>query len=170
MKISELQIGDWVYLNENARYPMQVVSIFGSLGDDEGTVYLDFEGNEGDVFESDVKDIFPIPITEEFLADNGFEYLPTYWNKNKNYFKLPDKRFALFSVMDSDKTSYRIRGMGINVKYVHELQNALRMVGVELDGYKKEEDGELSFTYSIGNFDTLSIKLLRYLITGEKKI
>lgn len=142
MKITELQIGDWVYYGEEARYPMQVVSIFGSLGDYDGTVDLDFEGNPGDVFESDVKDIFPIPITEEFLAENGFkkEACPVWkdyevestWSKYTEdslsvcLEKYPNEEGMVFGYGSC-------LWNGVSIRYVHELQNVLRMVGVEPD-------------------------------------
>lgn len=129
MKINELQIGDWVYESESTQFPMFVIGTFKDS--QNGVVYLDFEGNKGDIWEVDIDEILPIPITEELLANNGFEKHTSYWNESHNYFKLPDKRFALLSVMDGDEILYRIRGMGINVKYVHELQNALRMAGIE---------------------------------------
>ena len=132
MNIRELQIGDWVYESEQTRFPMFVFALWADYVD-KGIVYLDFVGNESELWEVYIDDICPIPITEELLANNGFEKHPSYWNKSQNYFKLPDKRFALLSVMDGDETSYRIRGMGINVKYVHELQNAMRFCGIELE-------------------------------------
>ena len=43
---NELRIGNWVYDSKYTQYPMQVVCV----GSDY--VYLDFEGNEGDVWEA----------------------------------------------------------------------------------------------------------------------
>lgn len=131
MNIRELQIGDWVYEGERTQFPMFVTGILKDSDGNGGEVYLDFDGNEGDIWEVNIEDVRPIPITEELLTNNGLEKHPSYWNESQNYFKLPDKRFALLSVMDGDETSYRIRGMGINVKYVHELQNAMRFCGIE---------------------------------------
>lgn len=132
MRINELQIGNWVYEGERAQFPMFVTGILKD-SDGDGEVYLDFGGNEGDVWDVNIEDVRPIPITEELLEKNGLEKHPAYWNESQNYFKLPDKRFALLSVMYGDETLYRIRGMGINVKYVHELQNAMRLCGIEWD-------------------------------------
>jgi len=67
MTIEELRIGMWVserllYSKNKTRYsmPMQVEGIFK-----DGTVYLNFEGNEGDIFECNVKDLV------EIKDDNG---------------------------------------------------------------------------------------------------
>ena len=51
MKITDLRIGD-IVCNNRTKYPMKVVGIY-----EDGTVYLDFEGNEGDVFEENCKDL-----------------------------------------------------------------------------------------------------------------
>ena len=51
MKITDLRIGD-IVCNKRTKYPMKVVGIY-----EDGTIYLDFEGNEGDVFEENCKDL-----------------------------------------------------------------------------------------------------------------
>lgn len=58
---NELRIGNWVCDNTFSQYPMQVVLI------ESDYVYLDFEGNEGDVWECNCKDIEPIPLTDELI-------------------------------------------------------------------------------------------------------
>ena len=112
---------------------MFVTGILKDSDGNGGEVYVDFEGNEGDIWDVNIEDVRPIPITEELLVNNGFEKHTSYWNESHNYFKLPDKRFVLLSVMNGDEILYRLRGMGINIKYVHELQNAMRMAGIELE-------------------------------------
>lgn len=59
MKITELKIGDKVCL-KTTKQPMIVVGLFSTLKDiakDLGSVYLDFEGNVGDMLEEDIKDL-----------------------------------------------------------------------------------------------------------------
>lgn len=51
MKITDLRIGD-IVCNKQTKYPMKVVGIY-----EDCTVYLDFDGNEGDVFEENCKDL-----------------------------------------------------------------------------------------------------------------
>ena len=59
MKITELKIGDKV-CNPSDGFPMIVVGLFSSLADlNNGTVYLDFEENEGDMWEEEAKDLQP---------------------------------------------------------------------------------------------------------------
>ena len=66
IKTKELMLGNWVLAGKNAKFPMQVVSIF------ENEVYLDFEGNEGDGFEEKEEDMFPMLLTGGILLKNGF--------------------------------------------------------------------------------------------------
>lgn len=59
MKITELNIGDRVQ-EKNTRFPMTVVGLHSTLDDIEtgkGTVSLDFEGNEGDVWECEAEEL-----------------------------------------------------------------------------------------------------------------
>ena len=51
MNIKDIKIGDKV-CNPGDGFPMIVVGLSSSLANlDNGTVYLDFEGNEGDTWE-----------------------------------------------------------------------------------------------------------------------
>lgn len=52
MNITELRIGDRVQ-EKNTRFPMTVVGLYSTLEElskGKGDVYLDFEGNEGDMW------------------------------------------------------------------------------------------------------------------------
>lgn len=65
MITTDLKIGDWVCIKilHPQRYrvsiPMQVVWIFSSFNEisPKDTVYLNFEGNEGDVWEEEVQNL-----------------------------------------------------------------------------------------------------------------
>lgn len=62
MKITELKIGDKV-CNKDDGFPMIVVGLHSSLDDlNNGTVYLDFEENEGDMWEEEAKDLQPYKV------------------------------------------------------------------------------------------------------------
>ncbi len=59
MKITELNIGDRVQ-EIDTRFPMTVVGLHSTLEDlktGKGTVSLDFEGNEGDVWECEAEEL-----------------------------------------------------------------------------------------------------------------
>lgn len=137
MNITELQIGDWVYCSKKARFPMQITGIFQDSSD--GTVYLNFEGNEGDVFEAEVEDVAPIPITEELLRKNGFrktvqsvwDYpIEATWEKDFDSYK----SVTLEKYPDEDNMVFGYESClweGVNVRCVHELQNLIRLCGIE---------------------------------------
>ena len=59
MDIRKINIGDKV-CNKQDGFPMIVVGLYSSLTDlNNGTVYLDFNGNEGDMWEEEAKDLQP---------------------------------------------------------------------------------------------------------------
>ena len=59
MNIKDLKIGDKV-CNKRDGFPMIVVGLNSSLDDlNNGTVYLDFEENEGDMWEEEAKNLIP---------------------------------------------------------------------------------------------------------------
>lgn len=59
MNIKDLKIGDKV-CNKEDGFPMTVVGLYSSLQElSNGTVSLDFEGNEGDMWEEEAKDLIP---------------------------------------------------------------------------------------------------------------
>lgn len=65
MEIKDLKIGDWVQMKlpspqgERLSILMQVVGLLSSFNNPspKDTVYLDFEGNEGDVWEEEVQNL-----------------------------------------------------------------------------------------------------------------
>lgn len=62
MDIRKINIGDKV-CNKDDGFPMIVVGIHSTLTDlKNGTVYLDFEENEGDIWEEEAKDLQPYKV------------------------------------------------------------------------------------------------------------
>ena len=123
----DLRIGNWVYDG----IPMQVVAI----GKD--WAHLDFPGNEGDVWEADIKDLQPIKLTEEFFTRNGFiEQMDC--DEIGTYFRSTDLRTEVFETsggwyvhIDDD---HCISVFSKCIKYVHEFQNAYYVsTGKELE-------------------------------------
>lgn len=118
MTASDLRIGNWVH--DGSRFPMQVVAIF------EDEVYLNFEGNEGDVWECKIQDLQPFEIDQEWLEKFCFQKYDemasiSYWY-HENLLKLnghvglfPDGAKIKFIQMDWKDA--------INLKYVHKIQN-----------------------------------------------
>ena len=132
----ELMLGNWVYEGELTQFPMQVVGI----GTDY--VYLDFEGNEGDLWESTPEDLQGIPITQELLKKNGFRDLMgdgcTLYSKkikvsNKSdvsiSFSIDCGSISIAHVTHgySLKLGVRLESYTSKAKFLHELQNFYRM-------------------------------------------
>ena len=73
LTLQDIRTGDWVQeysdITENFSMPMYVSAIFK-----DGTVYLDFNGNEGDIWEASIEDIAPVKIEPKVLNGFGFEY------------------------------------------------------------------------------------------------
>lgn len=122
MKTNELRLGNWVEF-EDGGFPMQVVAIY------DDSICLDFEGNNGDVWEEDGKDIAGIQLTDEILL--GCSDII----KKIGYF--------VFGVLNKNMELQPIRGGGYNlffagryihpIRFVHELQNIyFALTGEEL--------------------------------------
>lgn len=126
MKASELRLGNWVH--DGSRFPMQVVGIF------EDVVYLDFEGNEGDVWECKIQDLQPFELNEEWLKKFGLIHelsiYDDYWYLlESDWFAIEfdEESNKWFCILLSGKRSIT------EFKYVHQLQNLVHaLTGEEL--------------------------------------
>ena len=129
MTTNELQIGDWV--KEENGFPMFVQAIYG-----DDTVYLDFDGNEGDTWEVDIKDLRAIPISQELLIGLGFKSFkggPGTWNMKLeiddhliHIEQLTRQTHAeLHAIIKNAREQFHTH---IKVTYLHELQNIVRLI------------------------------------------
>ena len=144
IRCRDLMVGDWCC--DQHGFPMQITNV----GDDYA--YATFEGNEGDPWEFDDKDNQPQPIilTPEILMKNGFDpetFLTDEWEKGVYFKEFPS------CVVEPDDSGKYIFGTTIywnkkdgdgspmdwgtmydsricNLQYVHELQRALRLCGL----------------------------------------
>ncbi|MBR1525226.1 MAG: hypothetical protein IJ640_01015 [Prevotella sp.] len=123
MKASELMRGDWIATNRDYMPLAQVEDI---IGDSIITKAAEYESEE-----IDEQDIKPIPLTPEILEKNGFkedsEYNGCYWRPDCSKFcfvkELEDWYFAIL---------YKGGHICISeCNYVHELQHALKLCGIE---------------------------------------
>lgn len=137
MKIKNLMIGDWVMAN-NVPCKIWPINEHGVFSE-KGTSYYSME------------EIKAIPITTEILEKNGFSpetFLTTEWEKEV-YFK----EFSSCVVEPDDSGKYIFgttiywnktdgdgspidwgtiyNSMIYNLQYVHELQHALRLCGLD---------------------------------------
>ena len=136
IRCKTLCVGDWV-ANRNGS-PMQIVAV------DEDNAYA-YEGNEERpwIFGDD-KDYKPQPIeiTPEILEKNGWQsFVPTAYTCCQNCLSIRNEGDIHIEWSWEDRTlsiwvSYSEDEEGTNpnliapIKYVHELQDALRLVGL----------------------------------------
>lgn len=121
MHTNELMLGNWVEyatgINGDKRsIPMYVKAIF------RDEVYLDFDGNEGDVWEEKEENLLGIPITEELLEKCGFDKGPGF---------LYQIGFDTFISVQVFPDFARLHFKGIvfgDFRFLHELQNAYFML------------------------------------------
>lgn len=134
---NELMLGNWVEyatgLNgENRSIPMYVTGIFSD------TVYLNFDGNEGDVFEEEEENLIGIPITEELLEKCGF-IRSNKWEDGSNCFLLDSLKSWLIdgemcieadnlhSIMEPYMGEFPVNKV-YEIHFLHELQNTYFML------------------------------------------
>lgn len=134
MGTKDLMIGNLVYYTKKSQFPMRVVS----LGEDY--VYLDFEENEGDVFEPNLEDMQSIEVTEDFLLKNGFEKkeynVSGYSSTSIHYMKFGNVIFDINRFSNSIGRDWHCHiensdcdSIGsFDFQYVHEFQNGIRLI------------------------------------------
>ena len=132
--VQDLCIGNWVYDGERTQFPMFVQAI------GEDYVYLNFTENESDPWESEPKDLFGIPLTEELLEKIGFKESYAEGVKfHSLFFKVNDKKHLHLSIrLDKQRADIseitqknfpeaevKLRSHIENMRFLHELQNFL---------------------------------------------
>ena len=132
--VQDLCIGNWVYDGERTQFPMCVQAI------GEDYVYLNFTENESDPWESEPKDLFGIPLTEELLEKMGFKESYAEGVKfHSLFFKVNDKKHLHLSIrLDKQRADIsevtqknfpnaevRLHSHIEDMKFLHELQNFL---------------------------------------------
>ena len=123
IQAGDLAIGNWVYDGDRTQFPMYVISL------DINSVYLNFESNEGDVWESSYEDLCGIPITEDMLKKIGFSHNGVWWRKQEEGYAV-DVIVGLAYVHIEKWADGRIHSRCTchGVRFVHELQNLFRNI------------------------------------------
>lgn len=115
METKKLMIGNLVYntvLEGNTS--VDALSLNGIRGDINETVY-------------DKSSLYPIPLTDDILNKNGFEY------RHKNIASLQEYPFCLEMIEWPNENGIGLWMVGgiFKIRYVHELQNALRLADID---------------------------------------
>ena len=115
MKTSELQLGDIVSCLGS---PMIVVSLSFNGDEPIGTILPLTNSNLTNIFTFREKDVYPIILDESILMQNNFNpEIVSWWRPSEgDSFKI--------AIMNNDTS------LCAEVKYVHELQHALRLCGL----------------------------------------
>lgn len=125
MRIEELSVGDWVMYDTQP----YVVDKIG-LGEYVEIISL-YTAKEKLVMLSDLD---PIHITNKILRNNGLEYIDD--ENDAIEFLCCDLYYARLCVGDTHwkigiHSEDTIESVVCNIKYVHQLQHALRLAGIE---------------------------------------
>lgn len=133
IRCSDLMVGDYI-ANRNGS-PMQIVAV------DEDNAYA-CEGNEEHPWifgDNEGYEPQPIPLTPEILEKNGFEMFKyDGWVHYYRIFGNSAIPFVLHSMIGGEMLSQEVdifststdTNCGIEINYVHELQHALRLCGL----------------------------------------
>ena len=127
MKVTELMIDDWV-LSNDLNIPIKVRGIMNQYS---GSVC--FYYNTREYIVDDFK-LDPIPLTEEILEKNGFGFIDT---SNNEYSSVWTGWWILdgleLGCCDNSKfpVFFNIADTNVKINYVHELQHALKLCGIE---------------------------------------
>ena len=119
INIKELSIGNWV------KFPYGIDKII-DLPYVEGKGICASFAASATLFPVSIEDLEPIPITPEILEKNGIKkeynilYDDFYYNDDVSIFKAVDEWFVRIGATNS-----------LYVKYVHQLQNALILFGID---------------------------------------
>lgn len=137
MKATELMVGNWVKIKGDYGKPLKITTI-----DDTYNSINYFDGDAEGELTLQLNEIEPIPITPEILEKNGFIRDPLWHHCDKDldnysisvqlgyanrieYIKIAEK--GKDNVIPSERTKLYLT----HIKYVHQLQHALRLCGIE---------------------------------------
>lgn len=129
MKVTELMIGNWVGSEVKPSFKaLEIRGLSGEVYDEDGNMYAE-------------KDLIPLPITDEFLVLNKFRKFSSdeYWMDRPIHYAAYGKVVikptgievdgAIVWELDAGCLS---NGEGqVLIQYVHELQQALRILGFD---------------------------------------
>lgn len=118
IKPQDLCIGNYAYDGDKTKFPMYVQTI------GEDYVYLNFEGNESDPWETTPEELQGIPLTEKLMNGNGFRFNGVWWHKHEAGYAL-DISVGLAYVQIEKWSDGKIHSRCTchGVRFVYELQN-----------------------------------------------
>lgn len=118
MKAEDLMVGDWYWWEaEGKKYPLQVTKDTFKLSDE------------------DISNFQPIPLTTEILEKNGFRDTSFECHKKQHYIVDTSEHILHYHTNLNSFSIYKKEEvlccfLQNNVQYVHELQHALKLCGI----------------------------------------
>ena len=152
MKANELMIGDWVHVEAHRGFNAQNVKVESIPDPDDDNEYGHHYGHIGAWLESDdndfrdveAKHLQPIPLTVEILEKNGWKhefdktgYMVKYdlGKEGKNCWMMWAIKEHNLDIQRQDENldmyNLKVSRVVIPCDYVHQLQHALRLCGIE---------------------------------------
>ena len=128
MKANELMIGDWVRCTDPKPFQLKIIDEIDHVACGEDCLMVD------------IADLQPIPLTAEILEKNGFKVRSRYiWEQRYNYccvkVNIAPKIEIEGEIFDESPILLQVDGaifsLDVIVDFVHELQHALRLCGIE---------------------------------------
>ena len=131
IKIEDLSIGDWV-MNLKSNSPNRVIGLRTMFRDTYEIIAVSDDTQYMLIEDKELHNYEPIPITPEILEKNGFRK-----NGEYNEWNIGEWNERPFIGISLDRQSMRVKYFGSDifienkVVFVHQLQHALRLAGVE---------------------------------------
>ena len=135
MKVTDLMINDLVYYIDGEQPIPVVVKMIDGKCD-----VVCLRQSDGHLFHATIDSLLPIPLTKEILEKNGFKFdgVAALCRKHVLIF-YGDKKHDWEVNIDRDDLEPYGKSVSIHVKYVHELQHALYICGIEKEITIKED-------------------------------
>jgi hypothetical protein len=120
IKIRELSIGDWVRVDDFDKVLIKRVSAIDGTRNQIG-----IKNNRSGIYWYYDDEFEPIPLTPEILEKNGFEENCGRWYNSEALMEFEQYKDGWDRTINCGEYSVYF------IKYVHQLQHALRLAGVE---------------------------------------
>lgn len=122
LKISDLSVGDWVKM-EDEHYQIYHLTL---AGDVYGYRKVNITSSE-EYFDGTIADVCPIPITPEILEANGWKCI----EEDADDAFYGDPTSSLFHTKGTFRYNFATPEVSIVCHFVHQLQHALRLAGID---------------------------------------
>lgn len=137
MEIADLQIGDYVALKVNPINSYKVVGLNFNEYKEKQILYIQSLAT-GAVIETDNESLVGIKLTKDILKRNNwvndmYSILPIDENKYIQYYWYENRLRCIWNGVDEYENHSEVTDIIFqcrNIKYVHELQHALKLCGL----------------------------------------